>query len=450
MRILFLTAHLPYPPASGGRRREFELIVRLSKNFEIYLCSLTEAPEIDNNYVEILRSYCVHVSIFKTEPIPLTDNFFGFPSLMKRYYSKEGFNGISQLIKSSGFDIIHVEGSYLMQLIPEDCPCPILLVEHNIEYSLCEQRLKLSVSEKDKLFYQQESENTLVWERSFWRRAKKVIVLSLEDKKHIKELNPSADVEFVPNGVDHDLTINQSRIQFQIQYNNKIGSAFKDTIKRTIANCPSILLVANFAYDPNIDAAIYFCKQIFPLILKDVPDAKLFVVGNSPSKEIFDLASSSSHHDTNTGAMAYTNIETSSNSIEIVGYVDSLQPFYKFAKVVVCPLRIGGGVKVKILEALKASKAIVTTPIGAQGFRLNNEALCVCNDVFGFANNVIRFLLNSNEREAQEERASRYANTLPTWDHMTEQYTAYYKELVTNAPIKASNKRGLRSVHKSS
>jgi glycosyltransferase involved in cell wall biosynthesis len=439
MRILFLTAHLPYPPASGGRRREFELIARLSKNFEIYLCALTEAPEIDNNnFVKILRNYCDHVKIFKTEPIPLADNSFGFPSLMKRYYSKEGFNGISQLIKSSGFDIIHVEGSYLMQLIPEDCPLPILLVEHNIEYSLCVQRLKLAVSERDKLFYRQEHNNTLLWEQSFWSRAKKVIVLALEDEKCIRELDPGSDVAFIPNGVDHDLAINQSGVHSQTQH-NIIGSVSEDIAKYITENCPSILFVANFAYDPNIDAAIYFCKQIFPLILQDVPDAKLFLVGNSPPKEILELASSSSH-DTNTGAMAYTNIETISNSIEIVGYVNSLQPFYKFAKVVVCPLRIGGGVKVKILEALKTGKAIVTTPIGAQGFGLNSGALCVCNEVSDFANNVVRFLINSNDREAQEERALSYASTLPAWDQVIEQYATYYRGLVSSESIKISNK----------
>ncbi len=440
MRILFLTAHLPYPPASGGRRREFELITRLSTNFEIYLCSLTETYEIDDSYKEILRSYCDHVNIFKTGPFPSTNNFFSFPSLMRRYYSKEGSDGISRLIQSSGFDIIHVEGSYLMRLIPEDCPAPILLVEHNVEYSLCVQRLNLSISEREKLFYLQDHNSTLLWERSSWRRAKKVIVLALEDEKCIRELEPSADVAFIPNGSDHDLTINQSGVQPLPQYDNKIGSASRNQNRYTMENCPSILFVANFAYDPNVDAALYFCKQIFPLILKDVPDAKLFVVGNSPSKEVFDLISSS-NHDINTGAMADTNLVTISNSIEIIGYVDSLQSFYKFAKVVICPLRIGGGVKVKILEALKAGKAIVTTSIGAQGFGLNNEALCICNEVSDFANNVVRLLTNSNEREAQEHRASSYANALPKWDQVIEQYATCYMDLVSSESVNALNKK---------
>lgn len=442
MRILFLTAHLPFPPASGGRRREFELISRLASDFGIYLCSLTEASKIDNEYTEKLASYCECISIFKTGPFPLTNNTIRYPSLIRRYYSKDGFKGISQLIRSCKFDIIHVEGSYLMQLIPEDCPLPVLLVEHNMEYSICSQRLRLSISEKDKSFHLQERNNTLLWERSFWRRAKKVIVLTLEDKRHIRELEPNIDVTFIPNGIDHFLMID--RIRAQPQCNNDIRSPSVELNMRTIENCRSILFVANFAYDPNVDAAMYFCKQILPLILENVPDAKLFIVGNSPSTEIFDLAASRSRTDTNIDAMANTNIEIISDHIEITGYVDSLQPFYKFAKVVVCPLRIGGGVKVKILEALRAGKAIVTTPIGAQGFGLNNEALCICDKVSDFADNVVRFLINPNERQRQEERAFRYAKTLPTWDQVKEQYVSCYEDLVSKELAKDIKLEGLK------
>jgi len=427
MRILFLTAHLPFPPASGGRRREFELISRLAINCEIHLCSLTEAPEIDNKYAEKLRSYCESISIFRTGSFPSTNDDFRYPSLMRRYYSNEGLNGISQLIRSYGFDIIHVEGSYLIQLIPEDCPLPILLVEHNMEYSLCSQRLRLSISEKDRSFQLQERNNTLLWERSFWKRAKKVIVLTLEDKKCISELEPNVDVTFIPNGIDHYLTIDRTRVQ--PQYNNNVRAASEETSIRTIEDCPSILFVANFAYDPNVDAAVYFCKQILPSILVDVPDAKLFVVGNSPSTEIFDLEARNSKAYTSISLMANTNIKTISGHIKITGYVDSLDPFYKCAKVVICPLRVGGGVKVKILEALRAGKAIVTTPIGAQGF--NNEALCVCNKASEFANDVVRLLINPYERHRQEEKALSFANTLPTWDQVKERYVNCYEGLVS-------------------
>ncbi|HZD35112.1 MAG TPA: glycosyltransferase family 4 protein [Nitrososphaeraceae archaeon] len=133
---------------------------------------------------------------------------------------------------------------------------------------------------------------------------------------------------------------------------------------------------------------------------------------------------------TATATVAKPSTNTIHDHIEVTGYVDSLEPFYKSTKVVVCPLRVGGGVKVKILEALRAGKAIVTTPIGAQGFGLSNEALCVCSLVSDFANNVVRFLVNRYERKRQEKRALRFAKTLPTWDQVIEQYTNCYKSLI--------------------
>ncbi len=120
--------------------------------------------------------------------------------------------------------------------------------------------------------------------------------------------------------------------------------------------------------------------------------------------------------------------------IKVTGYVESLTPFYNAAEVVVCPLRIGGGIKVKILEALKAGKAIVSTSIGAQGLNFNNQALCICDKVSDFANNVIRLLINPHERYLQEQEALRFGRTFPTWKQIAEQYTVLLSRNCSNYP----------------
>jgi glycosyltransferase involved in cell wall biosynthesis len=183
----------------------------------------------------------------------------------------------------------------------------------------------------------------------------------------------------------------------------------KDSI--VSAKCPSILFVGNFLYEPNIDAALYFSQLIFPLILKDVPNAKLHLVGNAPPPEVSSL--------------------TLNKQIKVSGYVDSLTNFYKDADVVVCPLRIGGGVKVKVLEALNAGKAIVSTSIGAQGLNLSTyPSLTVADEVADFAEKVVRFLLDPQKRYRQEQQALAYASILPTWDQATEAFVQCYKEII--------------------
>jgi polysaccharide biosynthesis protein PslH len=163
---------------------------------------------------------------------------------------------------------------------------------------------------------------------------------------------------------------------------------------------------------------LYFCNNIFPLILKKIHDARLFIVGNSPTPEIQALATHSN------------------NTIVVTGYVSSLYLFYKTAKVVVCPLRIGGGIKVKILEALRAGKAIVSTSVGAQGLDINNQLLCIADKTPDFANYVIRFLSNPEERLHQEQSASQFAKTMSTWNQVKEEYIRCYAEMCSDTDSK--------------
>jgi len=410
MEILFLTAHLPYPPASGGRRREFELISRLGKYFKIHLCSLTFEAEKDNLNSRYLEPYCASISLFKrSDPTLLNGHTRGRPWLMNRYFSVEGVQKISQLLRDRCVDLVHLEGYYLMQLLPKDLALPVVLVEHNIEYSLDLQRTLLSKSSKDFLSNWYEYYFTFFWERKFWRRATKVVALTAEDKTTIRRVEPNVKVQMIPNGSDHEPSI--SRMHSVRRWNTFEINRY---LYRHGDKCPTILFVCNFAYEPNVDAALYFSNSIFPLILKRVPNTVLFLVGNSPTAEI----------------QALMNTNPISSHIKVTGYVKSLNPFYKAAQVVVCPLRIGGGIKVKILEALKAGNAIVSTSVGAQGLDHNNRALCICNTVSDFANNVIRFLTNPHERYLQEQEALRFGRTLPTWKQVAEEYMYCYQKVV--------------------
>jgi glycosyltransferase involved in cell wall biosynthesis len=418
MEILFLTAHLPFPPASGGRRREFELVSRLGKNFKIHLCSLTTARETDGVYAKHLQHYCTSVSLFRAaNPPSLNQHVRRYPWLMKRYYSEEGIHGISLLLRNQCFDLVHVEGYYLMQLLPSKLDVPVVLVEHNMEYLLNLQRFLLSKSSQDIFSNWQEYYYTFLWERTYWKQATKIVTLTTEDETTVKRLEPKIDVRMIPDGIDHNLIIDKSE-----SCNNGSMDNIAKYSNLIVHNYPSVLFVCNFAYEPNVDAALYFSEQIFPLILKQVPNAKLFLVGNSPPSEICALATNNSTR----------------KHIEVTGYVDSLYPFYKAVNVVVCPLRIGGGIKIKVLEAIKAGKAIVSTSIGAQGLDLNNRALCVCDKVSDFADNVIRFLVNPQVRLRQEQEALRFARTFPTWNQVKEEYVRCYNEITssTNAQIR--------------
>jgi glycosyltransferase involved in cell wall biosynthesis len=222
----------------------------------------------------------------------------------------------------------------------------------------------------------------------------------------------------IPNGIDHELSINNSSESVsnnitRIGGNDNSIKEHGHTYWRIYNNSVSILFVGNFAYDPNVDAALYFSTEIFSIILKQVPNVSLFLVGNSPPIEIRRLAFPKDSH------------------IEVTGYVNSLEPFYKASTVVVCPLRIGGGVKVKLLEAIRAGKAIVTTSVGAQGLNLrDSRALCVSDKKLEFAKIVIKFLMDPIARYQQEKKALLFSETFSGWDQIIEEYIRCYNEVI--------------------
>src|SRR5215213_10985235 len=127
MKILFLTAHLPYPPFSGGRRREFELISRLSRSFDIYLISITKSWRTDSMYINDLLQYCRSVNLFEAAAPPTNkqQQYALYPDQMKKHISEEASSYISFLLKNQSFDVVHIEGYYLLQHLPTKLEVPI-------------------------------------------------------------------------------------------------------------------------------------------------------------------------------------------------------------------------------------------------------------------------------------------------------------------------------------
>ena len=405
LKALFLTAHLPYPPLSGGRRREFELISRLSRSFEIHLCSITKSWATDRLYINDLLQYCTNVNLFEAKT-PTNrqqqQQIASYPHQMKKHMSEEASAYVSSLLKNKFFDVVHIEGYYLFQYVSTKPKVPLILVEHNIEHLLALQRFRVALTRQEKSYFWSEYIKTLKWERLTWKRATVCVALTNEDKITMERLEPNIDVRMIPNGSDHHKKMDDAKTPLLLATSSE-HSVITDS-------CPSILFVGNFAYEPNIDAALYFSRDIFPLIVKYVPNVKLFLVGNAPPPEIYSLMSN--------------------KQIEVTGGVASVIPFYKRADVVVCPLRIGGGVKVKVLEALGFGKAIVSTSIGAQGLDLSSHtAVVVSDEVTDFAEKVIRLLVHEESRRIQEQEAATYARTLPSWDQVSEGFVRLYQEM---------------------
>lgn len=399
VRVLFLSSHLPYPPVSGGRRREFELLRRVGRKHSIHVCAVTNTYDEDCRNISALGQYCSTVDLFESTDVACLParELNVHPYQVLRNISPQASAHIAFLLASQAFDIIHVEGFYMMQHVPPANCYPVLLVEQNIEYVLWQQRAQIAANNEERLFALRQSALTQESEIAAWRRASLRAVLTDEDRQLMKRLESEVAVRLVPDGIDIRC----------------IESDRDPCLARSLAtlHSPFLLFVGNFGYQPNVDAAEYLCHEIFPHIRMTLPQVSLILVGNQPPPSLVAL-----------GRIP---------NVVVTGRVLSVNPYLAAADIVVCPLRIGGGVKVKMLEALAYGKAIVCSSVAAQGLSdLVDRSFWIADSPQEFAKRVIQ-LFQQPEKKTQMEMAAKLAAfNLPTWDDAALCLESCYGELL--------------------
>jgi polysaccharide biosynthesis protein PslH len=395
-RLLFVSCHLPWPAISGGRRRELELIERISDRFDVHLLVISKTPEQDQANAAALRRHCRIVEVYSAGAgagLPGWLDGEDAPKVRLHRCDAAGWR-IAQILARGEVDLIHVEGFYLMQHVPEWTPAPLLLVEQNVEYELERQRAETT----DDAAARRRFARTRAVEQDCWTRATRLAAVTAEDADTIERALTDSTVEVVPDGADH---LPNLRV---LESDQRLARP----------DAPLLVLLANFAYAPNVDAAGYLCEQILPRIRRRVPNVTLWLVGNAPPDEV------RARH---------------CERIAVTGTVSDVLPYLDVADVVVCPLRIGGGIKVKTIEALRRGKAIVSTSVGAQGLHgAARDAIVVVDDPDRFAAETVRLLLDTGRRAQLESRAIRAAAQLPSWDDAARTLTGIYDDVLAQAP----------------
>jgi glycosyltransferase involved in cell wall biosynthesis len=395
MRVLFLTCHLPYPPVSGGRLREHELLRRICCDHEVHLCAVSKTYEQDLAAADAFGD-CASVAVFEAQP-----GSADLPAQIRRHCSDAASRHVRELLDE--VDLVHVEGFYLAHHVPSSRRVPLLLVEQNVEYSLWAQRVAVAGGYGRQRQAFREFRETRAWEIAAWRRADLCATVTDDDRTAILRVAPDLDVRVVPDGIDH------------------LGGPPPD---RAEPRARDVVFVANFAYEPNADAAVWFCREIVPRLRALVPGVRALLVGNEPPADVRDLAC---------------------DHVDVTGRVRRVERYLDRAALVVSPLRVGGGIKVKVLEALCRGKAIVSTSVGVQGLGPDaGRAIAVADEPKEFAEACAQLLLDEDARRRREREAERLAATLPTWDEAAASLAGCYRELVVGTRLAEAEGAELR------
>jgi glycosyltransferase involved in cell wall biosynthesis len=393
MRILMLTPYLPYPPSSGGQIRSFNLIKQLSKKHEITLCSLIKYDD-EKKYVEKIRPFCKEVHVFKRPPKAWTisnilkTGLSSFPFLVIRNFSPSEQKALPKIIKEGNFDLIHAETFYVNPHIPKT-DIPIVMVDQTIEYLVYEHFVKNFKFVPLRPMLSIDVLKLKYWERAYWKRAARVVGVSEKDVKVMTDLLGKEKVRFNPNGVGEDLM-------------KKIGLHYSKTI----------VFMGNYAWMQNSEAARLLAEKVFPLIKKEIKDAKLLIAGQHTEK-ISDLKS---------------------DSVEIIDFtVDDLEgqeKIFKTSGVLVAPLYGPGGTRLKILAAMAAHLPVVTTNVGIAGIGKNGEDYLEGNTPEEIAKLSVKVLNDKKLYEKIAGNARKLVEEKYSYTAIAKQLDQIYEEVV--------------------
>lgn len=365
LELLYVTLFPPSPPTFGAQRRIEGLMRALSRRHRITGVSLL-APRFDPEVArEAMRAYCEEVVLVPgrveqgpakrllqlralVSPHSFEYLHFDVPALQ---------HALDRVLGARRFHAVSVEAPYLSHYhyrrAPDGAPRPLVVLdEHNIEHDLARQQRDAAEGFLRKLHHATNWRKVQEEEIRAWRRSDGVAFTSREDADRALAILPDLRTEVVPNAVDVE--------------------QFKPRADLPASDGRTLVFFGTGAYYPNQEGMAWFLREIWPILEKSHPQARIKVIGGSPSPEV---------------------VAARGPRVEVTGLVDDLRPHLAGAAGIFVPLRVGGGTRFKILEAMAMGKPVVSTTIGAEGIgAVSGENILLADEPEAFARAAGRLL----------------------------------------------------------
>lgn len=375
-RVLILSQDVPWPSVGGSRIRCVQLLhSALKRSVSIDLIVVAPGSDIARDAWAVPTRIGLDTHLFNDESkTSVAQMPFRTSPGAKRLASE-------MCEDRGGYDAVHLEGHFLWPVVPKKLRSRTVVVEQNIESQLVRQRMALGhpLTAADVATVGET-------EQQVWRQAGTVIALTDQDAAEIRRRTPDVVPHVVPNGWDH--------------LPARPAEAFDDRGRLTT---PRLLFFGDYDYLPNRDALGWLLDEILPQVRLKIPAAELVLGGINMTSELREAARGCA------GARA-------------VGYIDDLGSELDRADIVLCPLRWGGGVKVKVTESLRRSSLLVSTTTSGMGIPGPlRSAICYADDVAGFVEHIVRLSGDSAERTWRRTQLATHQHLVPTWEQSSAQ-----------------------------
>lgn len=387
MRILWLSAGLLLPLDKGGKLRSWHLLRHLAKDHEVTYCGFTDRSTRPED-IEGMREVCARLETVARTDVPKGSPAFylqaaGYlldrlPYAVAKYRSRDYRRLVDCALASGRFDALVCDFLVPVVNLPRDLHLPSVLFTHNVEAEIWRRHTETEPRSWRRALLRHQWQRMLRFEGDALSRFDTILAVSDADAATFRQLySPQrlAPIHVIQTGVDASYFAPRA-----------------DAIEPY-----RIVFTGSMDWLPNEDAVLHFCRDILPLIRAKEPRVTLSVVGRNPTPAIARLA-------------------VAGSGIEVTGRVPDVRPHLGRAAVAIVPLRIGGGTRLKIFEAMAMAKAVVSTTVGAEGLPVTPGVhLELADDPASFAETVVRLLHEPSAREAIERAAHDLVTSRYDW-----------------------------------
>lgn len=418
LRLLILTPQLPYPPQQGTSLRNYYIIRGLSERHQITLLSFhADSATSDAVSSSHLLEYCATV---ETVPQPRRTSFARFlqiavgrrPDMALRLSSPEFVRVLSRLLERGRYHLVQVEGLELAFTIPTiraaSPDSRVVYDSHNAETEL--QRRALHTDLRNPRRWHAAVYSWLQVKRlrpyELWacRNADWVTAVSEPDRRRLRSLATGSPfpVTVIPNCID-------VRDYLTDEFDNAISVSELDSRSRSTHRW-DLVFIGKMDYRPNVDAVLWFADEIWPLVRAKRPATTWAIVGQRPHARLSRLKTSP--------------------GVTFTGFVESVIPYLANAAVCIMPFRMGSGTRLKLIEAMAAGRAIVSTSVGAEGFPVEDgRELLLADSPEDMAEAILR-LLDQPEQRKRIGRIARQFASKYDWRTVTPAFDAVYRRVL--------------------
>ncbi len=394
MKILWLKTELLHPVDKGGRIRTYQMLRALRRNHHVTYLTLDDGatPEARKQADE----YCQELVCVPHRLPSKTDLSFytglganllsGLPYAVARYGSAPMRAAIARQVQRDKPDVLVCDFLAPAINVPERLPCRTVLFQHNVEAQIWQRHFETQANPLRRALFRLQWQRMQRFERAACHRFDQVIAVSQADADRLRRDYELDCVAAVPTGVDTDF--------------------FRP--RPDVAPDPQrLVFTGSMDWMPNEDGINWFIAQIWPQVRQQLPQIKLTIVGRNPSRRLRAFNQPGS-------------------DITVTGTVDDVRPYLAQAAAAIVPLRIGGGTRLKIYEAMAMSKPVVSTTIGAEGLPLRDgRELLIADEPAAFAEAICRLVKEPSKACEMGAAAASFVSARGSWQAAAQQFLRF-------------------------